>query len=132
MYRLLLPRVSVHLFSMSPRVVHSSSFSFLLYFFFFLFISPPLIRSKLRSCTRLAVALNCFALKFYSTYECLLRFPSPRRFAVLLHRCSTLVRGFPRSFHARSFSLAFGTHDCSSLDPLHFRLLLALSTSTAS
>lgn len=39
MYRLLLPRVSVHLFSMSPRVVHSSSFSFLFYFFsFFLFL----------------------------------------------------------------------------------------------
>lgn len=31
-----------------------------------------------------------------------------------------------------SFSLAFGTHDCSSLDPLHFRLLLAPSISTAS
>lgn len=39
MYRLLLPRVSVHLFSMSPRVVHSSSFLFLPHlFFFFLFL----------------------------------------------------------------------------------------------
>lgn len=137
MYRLLLPRVSVHLFSMSPRVVHSSSFLFLPHLFFFFFISPSLIRSKIRSCTRFAVALNLsrpeilFHLRMPSSFSYSSSSSLYGYFIVLLHRCSTLARGFPRSC-VRSFSLAFGTHDCSSLDPLHFRLLLTPSTSTAS
>lgn len=145
-------RCSPPFFCVASRVrgLFFISSSFLLSFLLFNFSSAPsLIRWKVRDCTdcRYSIPYMCTRLPFSSRNsisftsvcsvpECLLRFLPASLYGRSIARtrwlvCSTRSRGFPRSY-ACPFSLAFGAHDCSSLNPLHFRLLFAPSTSTAS